>query len=95
MDWTVFFTTLGTIFLAELGDKTQLAAIMMTLRPAALLVFGGQALSYHLIGVLRVGLTSIVPHILKKALPLLIISGWMFFENSLAHLVSMSGPCYP
>ena len=30
MDWKVFTATFGMLFLAELGDKTQLAVITMT-----------------------------------------------------------------
>jgi len=29
MDWRVFLTTFGVIFLAEMGDKTQIAAMTM------------------------------------------------------------------
>ena len=87
MDWKVFFTTLGTIFLAELGDKTQLAAIMMTSKTGRpLSVFGGAVVALALVTLIGVlvgeGLISVVPqHMLKKAaaLAFMIIGVWMFF----------------
>ena len=46
MDWRIFITTFGVVFLAEMGDKTQLAAMTMaaeTKKPLA--VFIGAALA--------------------------------------------------
>jgi Ca2+/H+ antiporter, TMEM165/GDT1 family len=47
MDWRVLLTTFGVIFLAEMGDKTQLAAMTMsaqTKRPWAVFIGASLAL---------------------------------------------------
>ena len=86
MDWKVFLTTFGTIFLAELGDKTQLAAIMMTSKTKLpLSVFMGASLALVLVTLAGVllgeGLIAVIPqNILKKvaALAFIAIGLWMF-----------------
>ena len=37
MDWKVFGTVFGTVFLAELGDKTQIATLLFASKGAATL----------------------------------------------------------
>lgn len=45
MDWHILFTVFGVIFIAELPDKTALAALVMAARNSALPVFLGSALA--------------------------------------------------
>lgn len=46
MDWKLLLSTFGTIFVAELGDKTQLATLAMAANSRARwLVFAGAALA--------------------------------------------------
>ncbi len=55
MDWKIFVTTFGLIFLAELGDKTQLAAIAMTARSQSpLAVFLGAMAGFGLLTLIGV-----------------------------------------
>ena len=61
MDWRVFLTTFGVIFLAEMGDKTQLAAMTMaaqTKRPWT--VFIGSALALTAVSAIGVVVGGVV-----------------------------------
>jgi len=86
MDWKIFLATFGTIFLAELGDKTQLATIMMTSKTKLpFSVFTGASLALCLVTLAGVlfgeGLIAVIPqNIFKKvaALAFIAIGVWMF-----------------
>ena len=63
MDWRVFITTFGVIFLAEMGDKTQLAAMTMsaeTKKPLA--VFIGAALALACVSAIGVLVGGVLGH---------------------------------
>ena len=61
MDWKVFGTAFVTLFLAELGDKTQLAVITMTANTESKLsVFIGASLALVLVSLLGVLLGGIL-----------------------------------
>ena len=67
MDWRVLLTTFGIIFLAEMGDKTQIAAMTMAAekkRPWA--VFIGASLALAAVS----GIGVIVGSALGQYLPL-------------------------
>lgn len=68
LDWKIFWATFGMIFLAEMGDKTQLAAISMASETKLpLTVFIGAMVAFlviTLIGVLIGGvLAKVIPQI--------------------------------
>lgn len=66
MDWRVLATTFGIVFLAELGDKTQLAALSMAARSRQpLAVFLGAAGALVLATLLGVALG----HATTRAIP--------------------------
>ena len=80
MDWKVFATVFGTVFLAELGDKTQLATLLFSAdRPASKwIVFAGSASALVLasaIGVLAGGWLS--QHVNTRHLQLVAGVGFM------------------
>ena len=66
MDWRLFFTSFGLLFLAELGDKTQLTVITLTAQHRnALPVLLGSLFALFLVTLLGVAfgqaLTQVIP----------------------------------
>lgn len=72
MDWKLFASTFGILFLAELGDKTQLACIMLAAESKKIWpVFFGASLALVAVSFLGVifaqVLCNFVPaHLIKK-----------------------------
>ena len=61
MEWKVFGTAFLTLFLAELGDKTQLAVITMSAKAESkLAVFAGASLAVILVTLLGVLFGSVL-----------------------------------
>ncbi|MFN3135706.1 MAG: TMEM165/GDT1 family protein [Candidatus Kryptonium sp.] len=89
MSWKVIITTFIAIFLAELGDKTQLAVLTLSAESkkpisvflGAIIAFGAITLIAALLGD---AITRIIPtHIIEKiaALAFIVIGILMFFEK--------------
>jgi Ca2+/H+ antiporter, TMEM165/GDT1 family len=78
MDWKLLVTTFATVFLAELGDKTQLATVGFAASgKSPLVVFFGAAIALVVTSLLAV----IVGTALQKVLPIRMIhifSGVLF-----------------
>jgi putative Ca2+/H+ antiporter (TMEM165/GDT1 family) len=69
MNWHIFWITFGTIFLAEMGDKTQLAALTMSAETRLpISVFAGACTALCLVTLLGVTLGSFLPYLIPQAL---------------------------
>lgn len=86
MDWKVFATTFAALFVAELGDKTQLAVITMTSKTGKpIAVFIGAVAALALVTLLGAligeGLTKIIPlaYIEKGAAGLFVVIGLLMW----------------
>ncbi|MDH3586841.1 MAG: TMEM165/GDT1 family protein [Gammaproteobacteria bacterium] len=64
MDLKVLFVVFGTVFLAELGDKTQLATVLFASKPSVSLVtvFVGASLALMLSSAIAVAAGSVISH---------------------------------
>ena len=78
MEHTIFFTTFGLIFLAELGDKTQLTAMALSLRYPWRRIFVGIAAAFVVLNLAAV--------LVGKVLFLLLPIFWVTLVSALLFL---------
>ena len=90
MDWKVFSTSFGVVFLAELGDKTQLAGLNLAAKTKMpFLVFFGSVAAYAVITLITVmvgdTLTKFInpEHIRYCAASLFIVIGVFIFAGKI------------
>ena len=87
MDWKIFAATFTSIFLAEMGDKTQLATMTLAAGSSRWSVFAGSALALVATSLIAVlvgeGLTRVVsPVWLKRGAGVLfIVMGLLFLAG--------------
>jgi putative Ca2+/H+ antiporter (TMEM165/GDT1 family) len=91
MDWKVFVTVFGTVFLAELGDKTQLATVLFASRNVVSLwtVFLAASVALVLTSAIGVAAGALVsqyvsPRYLSYAagIGFIVIGAWTIYQAS-------------
>jgi len=92
MDWKSFATVFGTVFLAELGDKTQLATVLFASRNAAALwtIFFAAAAALVLTSAIGVAAGALVSQYVNArylsyaaGIGFIAIGAWTIYQASL------------
>jgi len=66
MQWKVFFATFGLVFLAEIGDKTQIASLNIAAKSGMpIAVFLGSILAYGVVTLTTVYIGDRISHIIS------------------------------
>jgi Ca2+/H+ antiporter, TMEM165/GDT1 family len=69
LKWGAFWTTFGALFLAEMGDKTQLAAITLAAQTRSpVSVFLGASVALVLVSLVGVAVGTVLGNYLPEAL---------------------------
>jgi putative Ca2+/H+ antiporter (TMEM165/GDT1 family) len=90
MDWRIFLSTFALVFLAELGDKTQLATLAMACQTQARwTVFAGATLALVVVTLASVLLSEVL-HRLLPADTMRWIAGGIFILAGVAILLGRS-----
>jgi putative Ca2+/H+ antiporter (TMEM165/GDT1 family) len=79
MDMVPLMTAFAFVFLAELGDKTQLTAVMLSSRSSAISVFSGSMLAFFLVD----GVSALIGGELLGFLPF----KWVSFISGLVFII--------
>ena len=89
MDWKLLATTFGALFVAELGDKTQLACVMLAAESRKTwTVFLGSSLALVMVSLLGVLFAELIcnfipPEIVKKvsAAGFIVVGALIFLDK--------------
>ena len=89
MDWKTLLSTFGLIFVAEMGDKTQLAVISLSAKSKApWAVFLGSALALTLVSMLGALLGGVLTRYVSEAVigkiagaAFVVMGLWMLFAK--------------
>lgn len=87
MDWKIFFTAFGTIFLAELADKTELAVFSLVSKTKSpWTVFLGAMFAFGLATLIAVLLGEVVARFIPVNILRLVTAGIFIFIGILTLL---------